>query len=888
MRLFIKLCLISVLAFTGCSDKESFVVYDLRCENLNNPLGIDKISPRFSWKIRSNNNGTEQQAFQLMVASSPLALETDNADLWNSGMIESSHSVLVPYQGEKLKPGSVAYWKVRIWDESGEVTPWSTVSEFSIGLLDDEDWYASYIGFETEARDCPQLKNSFFINGTEGRMFLHVNSLGYHEVYINGEKVGDGVLTPAVSQFDKRSLVITYDISSLVKEGNNDIILWLSYGWYHIGFPGVYNDGPLIKAQLERITGNHREIILVTDSTWKGRNSSYRWIGRGLVQYDRFVFGGEEVNGKLVANDLFIDELDHRSWGPVKEITIPQHGVSPQMVELNKITKTIEAVSVSQLPGDAFLIDMGTSITGWVEIHFPELRESQEIILEYADHLNINGQLANQRQIDRYFASGKDGEVFKNKFSYSGLRYIKISNLDKAPGLDSVKAHLIHTDHDLASNFVCSDPDINSIHDMVFYTLRNLSLGGYFVDCPHIERLGYGGDGNASNVTALTMFNLAPLYTHWMQVWADCQREDGGMPHTAPNPIPAGGGPYWTGFIIPASWQAYMNYGDSEILANHYPVMQKWLEYVEEHSPDGLLKRWPETDYRNWYLGDWATPKGVDQTDEASVDLVNNCFISVCYAQMQKIARVLNKPDDAKIYAQKKNQLNTLIHQTFFNSMDNSYATGTQIDLTYPLIAGVVPEQLKHLVRERLLNEIEMRHGHFATGLVGIPVFTEWATEYQEADLMYSMLKKKEYPGYLYMIENGATTTWEHWEGNRSRIHNCYNGIGSWFYQAVGGIRPLDPAYKKALIQPQIPDGITWAKTSKETPYGTLIVNWEVDGESIKMELEIPVGMEIEIPLPSKVGEYMFNGKRSYVYDDESPLIVIKSGKYDVSYSPYK
>ena len=509
--------------------------------------------------------------------------------------------------------------------------------------------------------------------------------------------------------------------------------------------------------------------------------------------------------------------------------------------------------------------------------------------MEYADHLLDNeGQLANQRQADRYIAAGEGEEIFRNKFYYHAFRYIKISNLAQAPGLDSIKAYLIHTDYELASSFACSDSELNKIHDMVFYTLRNLSLGGYFVDCPHIERLGYGGDGNASNTTALTMFNLAPLYRHWLQIWADCQRDDGDMPHTAPNPIWAGGGPYWGGFIIPASWGAYINYGDYGILEKHYPVMQKWLKYVEMHSPDGLLRRWPEVDYRNWYLGDWATPEGVDQTAEASIDIVNNCFISVCYDHMENIAKILGKPDDAKQYKQKRDRLNKLIHQTFFDSLDNSYATGTQIDLTYPLLAGAVPEDLSDLVKKSLIEEIENNHGHFATGLVGIPVFTEWAVKNHEAELMYSMLKKKGYPGYLYMIENDATTTWEHWEGNRSRIHNCFNGIGSWFYQALGGIRPIDAAYKKVLIQPQIPDGITWAKTSKETPYGTLIVNWETEGESIKIELIIPVGMEIEIPLPDQVTEYRLNGSRFDLYGDEPPLIRIKSGKYEISYQPYK
>lgn len=878
--------LISLLAFKGCHDKESLVIYDLRCENLNNPLGINTVTPHFSWKIKSDKNGTRQKAYQLMIASDISKLEKDNPDYWNSGKMNSSSSLLVPYQGEKLKPGSVGYWKVRVWDESGKAYPWSPVSEFSIGLLEEEHWHASYIGFPTnDGYDhCPQLRKSFNLENTDERLLLHVNSLGYHEVFLNGIKAGDGVLSPAVSQYDKRSLIITYDLSSLANKGHNDIVLWLGSGWYKSGLPGVLDEGPLVKAQLEQIRGKKREIVLVTDLSWMGRKSNYIQTGSWRPRD----FGGEVLNGASAAGDLSPEALDNGIWSPVKLVEVPRHKVSPQMVELNRITKTITPVSISKISEKTYLVDMGTNLTGWIKIRFPELYRHQEIVMEYADHLDESGKLVNQRQVDRYIAAGEGMEIFQNKFNYQGFRYMKISNLDEMPSLDSISAYLIETGYQPASSFECSDPDMNSIHDMVHYTLRCLSLGGYLVDCPQIERLGYGGDGNASTLTAQTMFNMGPLYDHWLQTWADCMREDGSMPHTAPNPYPAGGGPYWCGFIITASWDTYMNYGNTAILKKYYPYMQKWLEYVEQYSPDGLLERWPDTDYRNWYLGDWATPTGVDQTAEASVDLVNNCFIAVCYDYMQKIANVLNKESDAGIYSKKSANIKNLIHQTFYDDISYIYGTGTQIDLTYPLLAGVVPEEFTTEVTKSLINEITNNHnGHFATGLVGVPVFTEWAIKNHEVELMYSMLKKKGYPGYLYMIENGATTTWEHWDGRRSRIHNCYNGIGSWFYQALGGIRPFDPAYHKVLIQPQIPREITWARTSIDTPFGTLTVNWETEGNALQMDLEVPAGMEIEMPLPATVSQYRLNGEKFDIPGDGSPLIKIKSGRYNISYSPY-
>lgn len=884
--ILIYACLVLLFSLSGCAGEEILNVYELKCENLQNPLGIDKTTPHLSWKVQSNKNGTKQKTFQILVASELSFLDEDKADLWNSGKVESSASILVPYQGKTLNSGLAAYWKVRIWDEAGNVSSWSNIAEFSIGLLKKSDWQASYIGFPSEAgyRECPQLRKSFNLDETGARMLLYVNSLGYHEVYINGKKVGEGVLSPAVSQFNKRSWVITYDVSSLVKKGQNDLVLWLGSGWYTQGLPGVVSNGPLVKAQLEKLKDKSREIILSTDASWLGRKSSY--VRHGSWQPHQF--GGEIVNGLLAKTDLSTENIEGRSWTPVSLISVPDHEVSPQMVELNRIMETLKPVEIRPLGKDTFLFDMGKSLTGWTEIHFQKLQKSQEIVLEYSDHLDENGKFVDQKQTDRYIASGEESEVFINKFNFHGYRYIRISNLSEIPASESIKSYLIHTSYELASGFQCSDPDLNKIHDMIFYTLRCLSIGGDLVDCPTIERLGYGGDGNASTATAQIMFNMNPLYTNWLQAWADCIRDDGGMPHTAPNPYTAGGGPYWCGFIITASWKTYLNYGDSSILEKYYPVMQKWLGYVDKYTVNGLLKRWPDNDYRGWYLGDWATPTGIDQMAESSVDLVNNCFVVVCYDNMQKIAQVLGKEEEAKLYAQKKSKLQEQIHQQFFDSAKKSYATGTQIDLTYPMLTGVVPNELTPTVIQSLLNETENnRAGHLSTGLVGIPVLTEWSVKSQAVDLMYSMLKKKDYPGYLYMIENGATTTWEHWNGDRSRIHNCYNGIGLWFYQALGGIRTDEttPAYRKVLIQPQIPQGITWVKTFKETPHGTLVVDWELKEKTMELHVEIPVGIEAGVFIPSGIKKYNLDGKEYNLSGEKFEIVRLKSGKYNINYT---
>lgn len=866
---------------TGCADKKpDITVSNLSCENLSDPLGINTVKPRLSWKVTSKKNGTSQKAFQILVASDISLLEEKSADLWNSHKTTSSSGVLIPYEGKELLPRSICYWKIRIWDENDEVTQWSAPALFSVGLLDNSDWSGRYIGFlnESPGQISPQLRNTFNITGKPSKVFMHVNSLGYHEIYLNGTKVGGRLLAPAVSQFNKRSLAITYDLSSLIKEGRNDVVIWLGKGWYSEGLPGVGKDGPLVKAEIDQLIYGKWNVVLKTDSTWTGRKSGYTDTGT----WRPHKFGGETVDGSLLLENLTATALDESIWSPVTTPADPGYEVSPMMTEPNRITATHKPDTLYSIAENTWFVDMGTTLTGFFEIEFPELNKGEEIIMQFSDHLDKDGKLADQGQEDRYIASGRKNEKFSNKFNYHGFRYVKVSNLRSAPLKENITASLIHTDYKTASSFECSDNDINRIHDMINYTLRCLSLGGYLVDCPQIERLGYGGDGNASTPSAQLMFDLGPLYSNWLQAWADCIRDDGGMPHTAPNPYPAGGGPYWCGFLITASWMTYQNYGDIRVLEKYYPAMKQWLGYVEKYSPEGLLKPWPNLDYRGWYLGDWAVPEGTDQTNESSVTLVNNCFVAICYETMEKIATAIGKKEDTGRYIEKNKLIKGLINKELYNKISKTYGTGSQIDLTYPLLAGVVPDSLVSEVRKNLYNGIIENHtGHFATGLVGVPVFTEWSVKNRESDLMYSMLKKRDYPSYLYMIDNGATTTWEHWNGSRSRIHNCYNGIGTWFYQAVGGIRADEnvPGYKKIIIDPQIPEGISWANCSKETPYGTVNVSWKLENESFEMNVKIPVSCTATVKLPEGISGLKVNGRR---IKTDTGSVEIESGSYEI------
>lgn len=896
-KLFISLITLATI-MTSCLQNSHIAPYELLCESKFNPTGISTIQPHFSWKNKSTVNKSVQTAYQILVATSPSLLQENKADLWNSGIVLNSKSVLVPYEGKVLQSRSVGYWKIKVWDQNEKPSKWSETQSFSVGLLNSNDWVGDYIGISQDkaSTELPFLRKTVVLDEKFEKHYFHVNSLGYHELYVNNFKVGDAVLAPAESQFNKRSFSLSYDLSPYLKEGKNAIVLWLGYGWYKYFKEKVHN-GPLVKAQLDGLKNGQWETLLKTDETWKVSESEY-------LIFDISKFGGETLDANKILPDFAGPELDDSNWEQAITVDVPRHLVTPQVVERNRIQQNITPVEIVKLEDKVYLVDMGKNLTGWITINFPALPKNHAVTLQYSDLLvskNIELFQAQkdkpgwkkpdernrlfESQQDKYVSSGKAG-VFTNKFNYRAFRYLKISNMPNAIDKESITAQLIHTDFKQTAEFSCSDEMLNDLHDLFAYTLKCLTIGGKLVDCPHYERLGYGGDGNASTVTAQTLYDLSSLYTTWLTHWADCNGPDGDMPHTAPTYWSSGGGPYWCTFIIKAAWETYLNYGDKRVLETFYPNMLNWLGYVQKYSPNIMLEEYPTTENRNWFLGDWATPEGIDQRDPRSVGLVTNCAIVDSYDKMVKIAQVLNKEPDVDIFKAKKNELAQAVHAEYYNPETATYGSETQIDLAYPLIMDIVPDSLKEKVTKSLYSEIlEKRDGHWATGLVGLPVMTQWVNSHGTSDLMYKMMTKKTYPGFGFMLEHGATTTWEHWRGERSRIHNCYNAPGSWFYQSIGGIQPLEefPGYQKFLLAPRPPKSLSWAKVAKETPYGTIKVEWQKEQDQMNMQVMVPVGSAAKLVLPKGVLSCLINGEN--VEPDEKGNIWIESGRYIVSYT---
>ena len=476
------------------------------CDGRVDPIGIDNPRPAFSWRLESPRRGVLQTAYRIEVASSEKALHGGTADLWDSGKVESNQNIHVPYDGKPLESSQDCVYRVTVWDELGESA--TTHGTFSLGLLHPDDWKAKWIGTPNDtskSRACPWFRKTFVLDEAPKEAKVYVGSLGYFELYINGEKVGEDVLVPAVTQFTNRSLYLTYDVTKMLHPGKNVIALWMGRGWYTKGLPGVEYDDPTVRLQLEMKDTGGKSTTVVTDKSWKTDDSCISRIGR---EWRPGGFGGERVDfGKDQPGWNTVD-YDDSAWSDAQVRTISPHTVSAQVTEPNRVIERLSAKTIEPF-GDDIIVDFGRNMTGWVEWALPKLPAGTKITLEYADRRE-GDRLWSFNQTDEIISAGGDNEVFRSHFNYHGFRYVVIRGLPKGvePGKE-IAAARIRTNYRDTSQFACSDPLLQQIHDMIKYTLECLSLGGYIVDCTTIERLGYGGRRTRCDRGGLHLFRPA-------------------------------------------------------------------------------------------------------------------------------------------------------------------------------------------------------------------------------------------------------------------------------------------------------------------------------------------------------------------------------------------
>jgi hypothetical protein len=828
----------------------------LRCEYRAEPIGIDVPQPRLGWILEAIDpaaRGLRQSAYRVLVASSRGNLDRDAGDLWDSGRVESADTAHVAYAGRPLGSGQECWWKVRAWDGAGRASGWSRPGRWTMGLLRPADWKAKWIGAAGSA--FPWFRKVISLPARPGKATAYVAAMGYFELHINGKKVGDDALAPAVSDYAKRALYRTYDVSGLLRPGKNCVALWLGRGWYVSGVPGVTHDGPIVMAQVEILGPKGQATVLGTDGTWKTRPSPIVPLGKPSR------LGPQCYDGTKEVPDWNTVALDDSGWAQAAEVPSPPVVVSAQACEPNRVIEVVRPVAVDGAPvgfePGTCLIDMGRLLTGWFEMRLSGPRGTR-IHAEFVENRAPDGKITTYNQVEEFVLRGGGEETIRTRFNYHAYRWVALKGIPSQFALGSIRGLAITTDMPRAAEFKCSNALLNRIYETTLWTYRCLSLGGYTVDCPHRERLGYGGDAHATMETAMTSFAAGAFYTKWLADWRDAQDpKTGDLPHVAPPVIFAGGGPAWSGICVTLPWQMYRYYGDTRILEQMYPTIQRWLAFLETKTDGGLLRCYG---HKEWaFLGDWVPPgRGQEpgqRVDDRSTLFFNNCYYLYNLELAAKIAQVLGKTDDARKIIERAYALAQAIHKEFYQAKDATYANGEQPYLALALLTRVAPEDLRAAVLKSLERAILVTDkGHINAGIHGHYFLIKSLLAENRNDWIFTMVNQTTYPGWGNMLQQGATTIWEQWDGQNSHCHSSFLGVGLWFLQGPAGIRIDDkaPGFRHVVIRPAVVGDLRFLDAHCDTIRGRIGSSWKIDGDRLRLFVTIPPNTSASVWVPAK------------------------------------
>ena len=474
------------------------------------------------------------------------------------------------------------------------------------------------------------------------------------------------------------------------------------------------------------------------------------------------------------------------------------------------------------------------------------------ITIQYADKLD---RLQTYNQRDRFICGGGSGEEFCSRFNYHGFRWAIVEGLARTPELSDAEAELIGADFETRGGFACSSDQLNRMHQVNLWTIQCLSQSGFLSDCPHRERLGYG-DGQVSIESCMMNFMMQPFYSKWSTDWCDgADPNTGFMPHTAPQYKSGGGGPAWGGAGQALTWRNYLYYQDTRIVERNLDACQRHIAAIEAYAKDCIVRAFGG----QWdFIGDWVPPeRGMDTKNwppKPAAEFFNNCYLIYLREQWAQMAEVLGRQDEAKACRAEVERLRPLIHAAFFDKEKQLYVLDEQSYYLMPLLTGIVPKELRPVILKKLEECIRVtRKGHLDTGMLGTYFLLNYLIEIGRNDLLWLVVTQKDYPGWGYMLEQGATTWWEQWNGYWSQIHSCFTSLDGWFYQGLAGIRPdeLVPGFRKVIIKPAVVGDLTWVKCYHDSPYGRIASNWKLEGLKLMMEVKIPANTTATVYVPT-------------------------------------
>ncbi|PWS28810.1 alpha-rhamnosidase [Pedobacter yonginense] len=868
IKIYISIICICLLSFARAGAQVS--LQKTTCEMLENPVGIDVQKPHLSWHIISEERNVMQTAYQVLVASSLEKLDANNGDFWDSGKVNSNVSINIEYNGKALASRDQVFWKTKVWTTAGQ-SEWSENNSFSMGLLYYKDWPKGWIGFDrafpwdnikTDSRlSARYFRKEFQSTKTIKSAMVSIIGLGLYQLYLNGKKVGEDVLSPSPTDYTKNVKYNTYDVTAYIQNGKNAVGAVLGNGRFFamrqnekpykiktFGFPKM-----LMNIHLVYSDGSTANID--TDDSWKG-------TADGPIRTNN-EYDGEEYDATKEALGWNKIGFDDKLWAKAEYVQEPAGTIEAQMNENMRVMKTLKPISITKASGGRYILDMGQNMVGWLQIKVKGVRGKQ-IKMRFAESLQANGELftanlRNAKCTDLYTLKGGETETWEPTFAYRGFRYVELSGYSYQPSLNDFTGKMIYDNIQTVGTFETSDALTNQIFKNAWWGIAG-SYKGIPIDCPQRnERMPWLGDRGAVAYGESFVFDNARFYTKWLQDIRNAQKEDGAIPDVAPafwryysdNMT-------WPGAMLLVTEMVYKQTGNLTAVKDNYPAMKKWLAYMQDrYMKDYILTK-------DSY-GDWCMPpitiefgRGKSADKKYPSELISTAYYYHFTQLMIQFAEALGNQEDVKNYEMLGQKIKGAFNEKYYNDK-GYYASNALTDNIIPLYFGMVPKDHVKAVFDNITYTVEVTNkGHLSNGLVGIQWLMRCLNDYGRPDLAYTIATQKSYPSWGYMIENGATTIWELWNGNtadpKMNSQNHVMMLGDlliWYYENLAGIKSQNNAFKQIIMKPEMISSLNAVRASYNSVYGTISSSYTKTFKQFNWEITVPPNTTAIVYIPA-------------------------------------
>jgi alpha-L-rhamnosidase len=836
-------------------------VENLRSEYRVNPVGIDAANPRLSWEILDDERGQMQTACQILVASTPEILAKDQGDLWNSGKVEGDRSIQVHYAGKPLESDAVCHWKVRVWDKDGEVSDWSAPAQFVTGKMKLEDWQGQWIGASEDlSHAAVYLQKKVDVEKPVVRATVFFSGLGFSELSIDGKKVGDYVIGPGFTTYNKRVQYLAFDVTDRFQApGEHRLDVTLADGWYGLSKdPWVhqfernpYVDKPklLLNLHLEHADGT--ETVIASDAGW---------------QWSR----GEITKSWIVQEDIDL-RAKARDWKPVAVVKGPEGRLVHQKEPPNRVVNEVKPVAFHyDAAKKSATWDFGREINGWVRFQASGPEGTRLTITTEA----VGGGEGSgapgfpPRSSTFILGSAQGPQTYEPRFFHGGMRHVTVTGLTAEPKADDLTGCEVSSLDTPSGDFKCSDERMTWLHDCVRRTM--VAYTTFLPNDPVREWKAWTQDVQSMFWSAVHVFDSRAMYERWQYDFLDTQDAAGNFPNVTPGPkFDQFNSPWWGGCGVWLPWEWYQYYGDDTLLRESYPAMKRYVDYLDKAAQDGL---------QQWGLWDWYA------VEETPLALINTPAHVQFADVVSRTAAMLGKTDEAEQYAAVAARLRQTLNQKFLDPATGIYGqpgwrvvpgkhvvlpkpleqlhsgwwTGdrpcTQAGQAMALALDIPPAEARAQVEQALLKEIEAHHGHVSTGFVATPYLLRVLRDLAP-EAGWKMTTAGDFPSWLSMTRgSGSDVMKETWNGGAALMPSLGGNIAAWNMESLAGIRPdpEGPGFKKTIIKPNMVGDLQWVKSHHDSPYGRIASNWKREGGKISMDVTIPANTTATVFVPAK------------------------------------